>query len=39
LQKVNFKDHLQGCVVDAVRHGDEEKVLEDPDHAINQFIR
>ncbi|WP_172840450.1 hypothetical protein [Virgibacillus phasianinus] len=29
----------QGCVVDAVEHGDEETVLEDLNKAIDQFIR
>ncbi|MFD1040594.1 metal-sensing transcriptional repressor [Virgibacillus byunsanensis] len=37
--KLILKDHLQGCVVDAVKHGDEEKVLEDLNKSIDQFIR
>lgn len=37
--KLILKDHLQGCVVDAVKHGDEDKVLEDLNKAIDQFIR
>lgn len=37
--KLILKDHLQGCVVDAAKNGDEEKVLDDLNKAIDQFIR
>lgn len=37
--KLVLKDHLQGCVVDAAKHGNEEKVLDDLNKAIDQFIR
>ncbi|WP_194840841.1 metal-sensing transcriptional repressor [Filobacillus milosensis] len=37
--KLILKDHLQGCVVEAVKKGDEEEVLEDLNKAIDQFIR
>jgi len=37
--KLILKDHLQGCVVDAAKHGNEEKVLDDLNKAIDQFIR
>lgn len=37
--KLILKDHLEGCVVEAVKHGDEEKVLADLNKAIDQFIR
>ncbi|KYC60011.1 hypothetical protein B4098_2307 [Heyndrickxia coagulans] len=37
--KLLFKDHLESCVVDAVHHGDEEKVLSDLQKALDNFIR
>ncbi|HLR73517.1 MAG TPA: metal-sensing transcriptional repressor [Pseudogracilibacillus sp.] len=37
--KLILKDHLQGCVVDAAKHGNEEKILDDLNKAIDQFIR
>lgn len=37
--KLILKDHLQGCVVEAVKQGDEVKVLDDLNKAIDQFIR
>lgn len=37
--KLILKDHLQGCVVDAVKTGNEEKILDDLNIAIDKFIR
>ncbi|USK36594.1 metal-sensing transcriptional repressor (plasmid) [Bacillus sp. F19] len=37
--KVIFSDHMEGCLVNAVHSGDEEKVLEDLKKALNNFIR
>lgn len=37
--KLILRDHIEGCVVEAVRSGDEEKVLEDLQDALNKFIR
>ncbi|WP_243649559.1 metal-sensing transcriptional repressor [Baia soyae] len=37
--KLILQDRIEGCVVEAVRAGDEEKVLEDLQDALNKFIR
>lgn len=37
--KVLLKDHLMHCVVDAVHHGNEDKVLNDLTKALDNFIR
>lgn len=37
--KLILKDHLESCVVDAVHHGNEEKVLEDLNKALDHYIR
>jgi DNA-binding FrmR family transcriptional regulator len=37
--KLILQDHLEGCVVDAVKTGDEQKVLKDLKEAIDKFIR
>ena len=37
--KVILKDHLESCVVDAVQHGNEEKVLLDLNKTLDHFIR
>ncbi|WP_419879565.1 metal-sensing transcriptional repressor [Brevibacillus centrosporus] len=37
--KLLLKDHLESCVVDAVLHGNQEKVLEDLNKALNNYIR
>lgn len=37
--KVVLKDHLESCVVDAVHHGNEEKVLNDLNKALDHYIR
>ncbi|RYM06049.1 transcriptional regulator [Sporolactobacillus sp. THM7-7] len=37
--KLLLKDHLGSCVVDAVRHGNEKKVLDDLNKALNNYIR
>lgn len=36
--KLLLKDHLESCVVDALRHG-EQKTLEDLNKALDHFIR
>ncbi|WP_223067949.1 metal-sensing transcriptional repressor [Paenibacillus caui] len=37
--KLLLKDHLENCVVDAVIHGNQDKVLEDLNKALNNYIR
>ncbi|MCM3598168.1 metal-sensing transcriptional repressor [Metabacillus dongyingensis] len=37
--KVIFSDHMEGCLVNAVHDGNEEKVLEDLKKALDNFIR
>lgn len=37
--KVLLQDHLENCVVEAVRRGDEEKVLNDLNKALDNYIR
>lgn len=37
--KLLLKDHLESCVVDAVQHGNEEKVLADLHKALDNYIR
>ncbi|KON88532.1 cytosolic protein [Sporosarcina globispora] len=37
--KVIFSDHMEGCLVNAVHEGNEEKVLEDLKKALENFIR
>lgn len=37
--KVIFSDHVEGCLVNAVHEGNEEKVLEDLKKALENFIR
>ncbi|MCZ8515055.1 metal-sensing transcriptional repressor [Paenibacillus filicis] len=37
--KLLLKDHLEGCVVDAVKHGDEEKILADLNKALDHYIK
>lgn len=37
--KILLKDHLESCVVAAVRRGDEEKVLSDLNKALDNYIR
>lgn len=37
--KLILKDHLEGCLIDAVRNGDEEKVLKVLNDSIDKFIR
>jgi DNA-binding FrmR family transcriptional regulator len=37
--KLILKDHLESCVVDAARHGNEELVLLELNKALDQYIR
>ncbi len=37
--KLLLKDHLESCVVDAVHHGNQEKVLSDLNKALDNYIR
>lgn len=37
--KLLLKDHLENCVVDAVNLGNEEKVLQDLNKALDHYIR
>lgn len=37
--KLLLKDHLENCVVGAVRHGNEEQVIAELNAAINNYIR
>lgn len=37
--KLILQDHLEGCVVQSVRSGEEEKVLTQLKEAIDKFIR
>lgn len=37
--KLLLKDHLESCVVDAVHHGNHDKVLADLSKAIDHYIR
>lgn len=37
--KLILKDHLEGCLIEAVRNGDEEKVLKELNDSIDKFIR
>ncbi len=37
--KLLLKDHLESCVVNAVHHGEEDKVLADLNKAIDNYIR
>ncbi|WP_310828778.1 metal-sensing transcriptional repressor [Paenibacillus pedocola] len=37
--KLLLKDHLENCVVKAVHHGNQDKVLEDLNKALDNYIR
>ncbi|CAM4376305.1 metal-sensing transcriptional repressor [Paenibacillus alkaliterrae] len=37
--KLLLKDHLEGCVVDAIQKGNQEQVLADLNKALNNYIR
>lgn len=37
--KLLLKDHLENCVVSAVRHGNEDQVLHDLNQALDNYIR
>jgi DNA-binding FrmR family transcriptional regulator len=37
--KILLKDHLESCIVDAVRHGNQDKVLHDLNKALENYIR
>jgi DNA-binding FrmR family transcriptional regulator len=37
--KLLLKDHLESCVVDAVHHGNQDKVLADLNKALDNYIR
>lgn len=37
--KLLLKDHLESCVVDAVHHGNEQKVLSDLNKTLDNYIR
>lgn len=37
--KLILKDHLEGCLIDAVRNGNEEQVLKELNDSIDKFIR
>jgi CsoR family transcriptional regulator, copper-sensing transcriptional repressor len=37
--KLILKDHLEGCLIQAVRNGDEEKLLKELNDSIDKFIR
>lgn len=37
--KLILKDHLEGCLIDAVRTGNEELVLKQLNESIDKFIR
>ena len=37
--KLILKDHLEGCVIEAVRSGNEEQVLKQLNDSIDKFIR
>jgi DNA-binding FrmR family transcriptional regulator len=37
--KLILKDHLEGCLIQAVRTGDEEEVLKQLNQSIDKFIR
>ncbi|BCU80989.1 hypothetical protein JIR001_07720 [Polycladomyces abyssicola] len=37
--KLILRDHLEGCVVEAIRSGNQEKVLGDLKDALDKFIR
>lgn len=37
--KLMLKDHLENCVVKAVRNGNQDKVLEDLNKALDNYIR
>lgn len=37
--KLLLTDHIETCVVDAVRQGNDEQVLEDMKKAVDNFIR
>jgi DNA-binding FrmR family transcriptional regulator len=37
--KLLLKDHLESCVVDAVHHGNQEKVIHDLNKALDNYIR
>jgi DNA-binding FrmR family transcriptional regulator len=37
--KLILRDHLEGCVVEAIRSGNQEKVLGDLEDALDKFIR
>ncbi|MFM9329053.1 metal-sensing transcriptional repressor [Paenibacillus mesotrionivorans] len=37
--KLLLKDHLENCVVDAVQHGNQEKILQDLNQALDNYIR
>lgn len=39
VSKVIFSDHMESCLVDAIHHGEEEKVMEDLKKALDHFIR
>ncbi|MCF6095223.1 metal-sensing transcriptional repressor [Microaerobacter geothermalis] len=37
--KLILQDHLEGCVVEAIEHGNQEEVIHDLQKALNNFIR
>jgi len=37
--KLLLKDHLESCVVDAVHHGNQNKVISDLNKALDNYIR
>ena len=37
--KLILKDHLEGCVIEAVRSGNEKQVLKQLNDSIDKFIR
>lgn len=37
--KLLLKDHLESCVVDAVHHGNQERILADLSKALDNYIR
>lgn len=37
--KLILRDHLEGCLVDAIRSGNQAKVLGDLEDALDKFIR
>ncbi len=37
--KLIIQDHLEGCVVNAIKSGDEQKALQEMKESLNKFIR